>query len=124
MLDRHHLLLAAAGSVAGAAAARTALAANSIPPGPPLPPRDWQLPNPTVPYPDPNVQVLDPRFRKYIAGTTLLRRLWTGAEWTEGPVREFAVRWVGLGGDDALGHSSASEHEGEHLAATGLEVEQ
>jgi gluconolactonase len=86
MLDRRHLLLAAAGSVAGAAAARTALAANSIPPGPPLPPRDWQLPNPTVPYPDPNVQVLDPRFRKYIAGTTLLRRLWTGAEWTEGPV--------------------------------------
>ena len=86
MLDRRHLLLAAAGSVAGSAAARTALAANSIPPGPPLPPRDWQLQNPTVPYPDPNIQVLDPRFRKYIAGTTLLRRLWTGAEWTEGPV--------------------------------------
>jgi gluconolactonase len=48
--------------------------------------RDWSTPNPTVPYPDANVQVLDPRFKKYIAGTTLLRRIWTGAEWTEGPV--------------------------------------
>jgi gluconolactonase len=86
MLDRRRLMLAGVGSVAGAVAARTTLAANSIPPGPSLPPRDWSTPNPTVPYPDANVQVLDPRFKKYIAGTTLLRRIWTGAEWTEGPV--------------------------------------
>jgi gluconolactonase len=86
MLNRRRLMLAAVGSVAGAVAARTALAANSIPPGPSLPPRDWNTPNPTVPYPDANVQVLDPRFKKYIAGTTLLRRVWSGAEWTEGPV--------------------------------------
>jgi gluconolactonase len=56
------------------------------PPGPPVPPRNWSDPNPTVPYPDANIQVLDPRFNKYLAGTTLLRRVWTGAEWTEGPV--------------------------------------
>src|SRR5215471_18461695 len=86
MLERRELLFGAAAVAAGSVAVKTALAANSIPPGPPLPPRDWSKSNPTVPYPDPNVQVLDPRFRKYIAGTTLLRRLWTGAEWTEGPV--------------------------------------
>jgi gluconolactonase len=85
MLDRRQLILAASCCVAGAVA-KTAAAANSIPPGPALPPRDWENPNPTVPYPDPFVQVVDPRFKKYIAGTTLLRRVWTGAEWTEGPV--------------------------------------
>lgn len=85
MLNRRRLMLAA-GSVVGAATAKVTLAANSIPPGPSLPPRDWSSPDPTVPYPDPNVQVLDPRFKKYIAGTTMLRRVWTGADWTEGPV--------------------------------------
>jgi len=85
MLERRELLFGAAAVAAGSVAVKTALAANSIPPGPPLPPRDWSKSNPTVPYPDPNVQVLDPRFKKYIAGTTLLRREWTGADWTEGP---------------------------------------
>jgi gluconolactonase len=85
MLERRSLLLAT-GAVVGAGLARTAIAANSIPPGPSLPERNWSSPNPTVPYPDPNVQVLDPRFKKYIAGTTLLRRVYTGADWTEGPV--------------------------------------
>ena len=70
-------MLTAAGSVPGAA--RTGLAANSTPPCPSLPPRDWSSPNPTVPYPDANVQVRDLRFKKYIAGTTLLRRVSTGA---------------------------------------------
>src|SRR5215472_6468694 len=86
MLERRELLFGAAAVAAGSVAVKTALAANSIPPGPSLPPRDWSSSNPTVPYPDPNVQVLDPRFKKYLAGTTLLRRVWTGAEWTEGPV--------------------------------------
>ena len=79
MLERRNLLLAT-GAVVGAGLARTAIAANSIPPGPSLPARDWNTPNPTVPYPDPNVQVLDQRFKKYIAGTTLLRRVYTGAD--------------------------------------------
>ncbi len=86
MLERRTLFRAAAATAVGGLAIKAAAAQNSLPPGPPLPPRDWSLPNPTVPYPDPNVQVLDKRFQKYIAGTTLLRRLWTGAEWTEGPV--------------------------------------
>ena len=71
MLERRELLFGAAAIAAGSVAVKTALAANSIPPGSPLPPRDWSNFNPTVPYPDPNIQVLDPRFKKYIAGTTL-----------------------------------------------------
>jgi hypothetical protein len=86
MLDRRRLMLATGASVAGAVAAGTTLAANSIPTGPSLPAREWNNENPTVPYPDANIQVLDPRFKRYLAGTTLLRRVWTGAEWTEGPV--------------------------------------
>jgi len=86
MLDRRRLIVATGASVASAVAARTTLAANSIPPGPSLPSREWSNENPTVPYPDANIQVLDPRFKKYLAGTTLLRRVWTGAEWAEGPV--------------------------------------
>lgn len=105
MLNRRQLLLAAAGSVAATSSTMTASAAagpgsssaptaaragasaasRSIPPGPPVPARDWSNPNPTVPFPDPSVQVLDRRFGKYVAGTALLRRVWTGGEWLEGP---------------------------------------
>ena len=86
MLERRTLFRTAAAAAVSTVAARTVLAQNSIPAGPPLPARDWSDPNPTIPYPDPNVQVLDKRFAKYIAGTAKLRRVWTGAEWTEGPV--------------------------------------
>jgi hypothetical protein len=68
MLDRRSLLLKAAATATGSIAAKTALAANSIPQGPPLPSRDWNNSNPTVPYPDPNVQVLDPRFKNTLQG--------------------------------------------------------
>ena len=59
MLERRTLLLAAATTAVGSVAGKEALAVNSVPQGPPLPARDWSAPNPTVPYPDPNVQVLD-----------------------------------------------------------------
>ena len=45
--------------------------------------RDWREP---VPYPDPAVEVIDPRFRRYVLGSAALERLWTGARWAEGPV--------------------------------------
>jgi hypothetical protein len=38
-----------------------------------------EQPEPTVPYPDADVQVRDLRLKKYIAGTTLLRRVSTRA---------------------------------------------
>lgn len=51
-------------------------------------PRDWHAPRR---YPDPAVEVLDRRFRKYVLGSASLERLYTGARWTEGPV------WFGDG---------------------------
>ena len=50
--------------------------------------RNWQEP---VPYIDPAVEVLDPRFHQYRLFNAALERLYTGARWLEGPV------WFGDG---------------------------
>ena len=42
-------------------------------------------------YPDPAIEVLDPRFQKYVIGSAALERLYTGTRWGEGPV------WFGDG---------------------------
>jgi gluconolactonase len=39
-----------------------------------------------VVYPDPAVEVLDPRFEKYRVGDAAVERLYTGMRWAEGPV--------------------------------------
>jgi gluconolactonase len=44
-----------------------------------------------VPYPDPAVEVIDPRFAKYRVGNAAVERLYTGTRWSEGPV------WFGDG---------------------------
>ncbi len=46
--------------------------------------RDWV--NGVVRYPDPAVEVLDPRFQKYKLGNAAVERLCTGFRWAEGPV--------------------------------------
>jgi gluconolactonase len=51
--------------------------------------RDWD--RGLVRYPDPAIEVLDPRFKKYILGAAAVERLHTGARWAEGPV------WFGDG---------------------------
>jgi len=51
--------------------------------------RDWQ--RDVVGYPDPAIEVLDPRFEPYRLLATTIERLWTGGRWTEGPV------WFGDG---------------------------
>lgn len=50
-------------------------------------PRDMTI----VPYPDPNIQVLDPSFKKYTLYSAEVERLGTGFRWAEGPV------WIGDG---------------------------
>ena len=45
-----------------------------------------------VRYPDPAVEVVDPRFVPYRIGNAAVERLYTGARWAEGPV------WFGDGG--------------------------
>jgi len=44
-----------------------------------------------VVYPDPAVEVVDPRFAKYTVGSAAVERLYTGTRWAEGPV------WFGDG---------------------------
>ena len=45
--------------------------------------RDWDKP---IRYPDPAIEVIDPRFKEYVLGSAAIERLWTGARWAEGPV--------------------------------------
>ncbi|MCG3207445.1 MAG: Gluconolactonase [Anaerolineae bacterium] len=51
--------------------------------------RDWE--RGVVRYPEPAIETLDPRFQKYVIGSAVLERIYTGARWTEGPV------WFGDG---------------------------
>ena len=46
--------------------------------------RDWN--RGVVRYPDPAIEVIDPRFAKYKIPNAVVERLWTGARWAEGPV--------------------------------------
>jgi gluconolactonase len=52
--------------------------------------RDWSGNTPSR-YPDPNVVVLDPRFRRYVPFNSPLQRIFTGTLWAEGPA------WNGVG---------------------------
>lgn len=55
--------------------------------------RDWSGANP-LPYPDPDIVVLDERFQSCIVGNTPLQRLFTGALWGEGPVWNAVGRYL------------------------------
>src|SRR5262245_20206565 len=52
--------------------------------------RDYSRQDP-VQYPDPDVVALDDRFRRYVVGNTVIRRLHFGTLWAEGPA------WNGVG---------------------------
>jgi gluconolactonase len=85
-MRRRSFLQTAAATAIGSFASGSALARpQSDPAGNSPPPRDWNDPSSVV-YPDPAIESFDARFKKYIIGTTEIRRLWSGAEWTEGPV--------------------------------------
>jgi gluconolactonase len=51
--------------------------------------RDWD--GGPVRYPDPAIEILDPRFNSYSIKNSTVERLWTGCRWAEGPV------WFGDG---------------------------
>ena len=55
------------------------------------PPRQWGPGAPPNNYPDPDVVVIDTRFRSLLVGNTPIQRLWTGSLWAEGPA------WCGQG---------------------------
>src|SRR5690242_17056421 len=52
---------------------------------------EGQEPKTPVVYPDPAVEVVDPRFAKYKVNNAAVERLYTGTRWAEGPV------WFGDG---------------------------
>src|SRR5271166_4931572 len=52
----------------------------------PLALADQQERKTPVPYPDPAVEIIDPRFAKYVVISAAVERLYTGARWAEGPV--------------------------------------
>jgi gluconolactonase len=74
----------------GAAAATPLVAQQAPTPSPTPTPRDWSGQTP-VRYPDPDIIALDNRFRRYMIGNTSIKRLYTGALWSEGPA------WNGIG---------------------------
>src|ERR1051326_7258151 len=49
------------------------------------PPRDWTPGRPAAIDRDPDVIVIDPSFRGLVPGPAAIHRLWTGAQWAEGP---------------------------------------
>jgi len=74
-----------------AAAVRTLAQAPPVQTVSPTPtPRDYSKLEP-VPYPDPDIVALDPRFRRYIVFNTAIKRLHIGTSWAEGPA------WNGVG---------------------------
>jgi len=80
---RYFLAASLAGAALGPAAAQTPV--SSVPT-----PRDWTKQEP-LQYPDPDIIALDNRFRRYMAGNTPIKRLYTGTLWAEGPA------WNGVG---------------------------
>ena len=87
------------GLIAGAAALAPALAwGQETKPqlgAPPTvisnPPREWGPSAPPDIYPDPDVLVIDKSFAPLRVGLAAIHRLWTGAQWAEGPA------WSGEG---------------------------
>jgi gluconolactonase len=58
-----------------------------------MPMRDYSGTNP-VRYPDPDIITLDKRFKKYAIGNTPIKRLYTGALWSEGPAWNSVGRYL------------------------------
>lgn len=85
-IDRRAFLTGAIAALPLAAAAQQPQAPVSSTPTP----RDWSRQDP-LQYPDPDIVALDPRFRRYIIGNTVIRRLHFGTLWAEGPA------WNGVG---------------------------
>jgi hypothetical protein len=45
---------------------------------------------------DPDIVIVDPLFTQYVQGNTPIKRLWTGALWSEGPAWSAQGRYLGV----------------------------
>ena len=84
------------GALAAASAAIPLRAQTQQPPAIPpstvtTPPRDFGPSAPPSTYTDPDIVIVDPQFGSYVQSNTPIKRLWTGALWSEGPA------WSGQG---------------------------
>lgn len=84
-MNRRAFLAAAAGMAAATASG----AAQTTQVSPVPTPRDWG--GDPLPYPDPDIVALDPRFNRYVVRNTPIKRLHVGTLWAEGPA------WNGVG---------------------------
>src|SRR5436190_11388453 len=96
-------LLRALGTVAGVAAVAPRVALAQAPPGGPAtppstvtnPPRDFGPGGaPTTYFTDPDVLSVDPVFNGYRQPNSSIKRLWTGALWSEGPAWSSQGRYL------------------------------
>src|SRR5499426_1126144 len=87
-LERRAFLAAILGGAAATAAFSQAPQQPAVSSTPSA--RDFSRQDP-IQYPDPDIVALDNRFRRYIVGNTLIRRLHIGTSWAEGPA------WNGVG---------------------------
>src|ERR1700732_467305 len=66
-------------------------------PAPPTPPRQFGPHAPPNVYGfDPDIVIVDPLFTQYVQGNTPIKRLWTGALWSEGPAWSAQGRYLGV----------------------------
>src|SRR5271163_5015189 len=86
--DRRTFMTALGGVTALGGALSAAAQTPAI--SPKATPRDWSGQQP-VQYPDPDIVALDKRFERYMVGNTVIKRLYTGTLWSEGPA------WNGVG---------------------------
>jgi gluconolactonase len=80
------------------------------------PPRQWGAGAPPTGYPDPDIVVIDPAFRRLLVGNTPLQRLWTGALWAEGPAWSSQGRYL-VWSDIPNDLQYRWLHDGGHVAA-------
>ena len=87
-MNRRAFLAVAAG-IATTTTTSRAQTPTTAPVSPVPTPRGWN--GDPLPYPDPDIIALDPRFNRYVIRNTPIRRLHTGTLWAEGPA------WNGVG---------------------------
>lgn len=87
-LDRRSFLAVALGGATAASAVAQVSGQTQVSPVPA--PRDWSRQDP-IQYPDPDIIALDDRFVRYTVRNTVIRRLYFGALFGEGPA------WNGVG---------------------------
>lgn len=75
--------------------------------------RDYGKNAAPVRYPDPDIKVLDDRFKKYMLGNTPIQRIYTGNLWAEGPAWNGSGRylvWSDIPSDEQLRYIEEDDH--------------